>query len=680
MYTLSNENVCLSINEEGKLVELTNKQTSTNYAGGKNIWRLIYQDGISLEEKFNDEGVTPEIECNGKEIKMTYDESNNRDLAFIMKITISLTADDYNFDIELDNKDDKRIIRECFFPMIANCNIEEGHELYWTRFGGERFKNISSEIDKCHTKYMAQDNKEVQMSTLYPGFTAMNYFIIGSEREGLYIASHDKTFQVTNHFLGKSINGEINAAIDKYPFLAPGEKTQINNAVVSPYSGSWHMAAKKYRSWSDSWYTKPEIPDSIKDMTSWQRIIMRHQYGKTLFRYDQLEDILNDGLQANVKTIFMFGWHNAGHDAGYPDYSCDEKQGGFNGLKENVKKFKDGGGQVILYFNGRLIDMDSDFYKKGRCEASIKRANGSETNEFYKFGADGTALSQFGNKSFVTACPSSEEWQDILKQHIDMAYDLGCDGVFFDQLGLMPDMCFDTSHGHKAPFTDVMAVNAENLKALRAYTKSKDPQMSFGTEWISDITAQHVDFIHTIFGGTSTINDWEKGEKPQSDKFLEMFYYTFPEIPITDREIRDDTDIERRVNFALLKGLRSDVEVYRCRATIAETPHYSSYLAKANLLREKYGYLILNGLYRDTDFIELDNPELFATSFTDKDKMAVIVTQSHLNSADATLTVPGYSYCEHDGLNSFTVEPSGSELKVNLGKHGLAIIILEKIK
>ena len=49
--------------------------------------------------------------------------------------------------------------------------------------------------------------------------------------------------------------------------------------------------------------------------------------------------------------------------------------------------------------------------------------------------------------------------------------------------------------------------------------------------------------------------------------FIDWARYTFPEVPLSDRDIRDDGDIPRRVNHAVLKGLRNDIEIYRAVAT-----------------------------------------------------------------------------------------------------------------
>jgi len=54
-------------------------------------------------------------------------------------------------------------------------------------------------------------------------------------------------------------------------------------------------------------------------------------------------------------------------DNGYPDsyFVSDPAQGGDAALKKAIGDFKQGGGKVILYYNGKLIDTESNFYRKG---------------------------------------------------------------------------------------------------------------------------------------------------------------------------------------------------------------------------------------------------------------------------------------------------------------------------
>jgi hypothetical protein len=203
--------------------------------------------------------------------------------------------------------------------------------------------------------------------------------------------------------------------------------------------------------------------------------------------------------------------------------------------------------------------------------------------------------------------------------------------------------------------------------------------MALGIEIIVDVTACQADYIHAVGSFCDTYNDWETtGEKPKSEGFIDWFRYIFPEIIISDREIRDDSDIERRVNHTVLKGLRNDVEIYRCRNTIATTPNYQKYLGKANALRKKYSALLFEGLYRDTENFVIDNDEIEARSFVNGNKMAVVLTQSHLKKAITELDVPGYKFVEADGLNDFKVKQKGNKFEVELGQHGLSVVIFEK--
>ena len=131
--------------------------------------------------------------------------------------------------------------------------------------------------------------------------------------------------------------------------------------------------------------------------------------------------------------------------------------------------------------------------------------------------------------------------------------------------------------------------------------------MGFGIECTTDQTLQYTDFVHIVGYPANVWNpDWrEKKEKPQTLSATYLFKAAFPEAVISNRNIRDDSDVEFPVNQMLLLGSRSDVEIYRCRATIAETPRYQAYLAKANALRERFGRLLYDGTFSAETFQRL---------------------------------------------------------------------------
>lgn len=238
----------------------------------------------------------------------------------------------------------------------------------------------------------------------------------------------------------------------------------------------------------------------------------------------------------------------------------------------------------------------------------------------------------------------------------------------------------DPSHGHPVPFMDITKAKADLAARLRAYVKGLDPEMAIGVEWVTDVGAQHADFVHSLSGFCAVSNDGRRsGGKPRSSGFIELFRYLFPEVIMSDREIRDDTDIERRVNHALLVGLRSDVEIYRCRRTIAAAPHYAAYLAEANALRQRQARFLLEGAYRDTLGFTLDNDQVEARAYVADGQTAVCLTQSHLETVHTAIAMSGGRLVATDGLGAYAVtDLGGGRADVRLDRHAFAVAIFTK--
>lgn len=55
-FQLKNDKVQFEVDDKGNLVSLKNLVKNREYAGGKGLWRIIYQDGLSLEESLMSEG------------------------------------------------------------------------------------------------------------------------------------------------------------------------------------------------------------------------------------------------------------------------------------------------------------------------------------------------------------------------------------------------------------------------------------------------------------------------------------------------------------------------------------------------------------------------------------------------------------------------------------------------
>ncbi|WP_313641802.1 hypothetical protein [Paenibacillus sp.] len=75
--------------------------------------------------------------------------------------------------------------------------------------------------------------------------------------------------------------------------------------------------------WANGWFSEPQKPAWVQELRGWQRIIMKHQFGKIYFRYDDLPRVYEEGKAVGVEMILLFGWWKGGFDNGYPVYEPD---------------------------------------------------------------------------------------------------------------------------------------------------------------------------------------------------------------------------------------------------------------------------------------------------------------------------------------------------------------------
>ena len=679
-YTMKNQKIEFSVDNRGNMVTLKNLNTGLNYASCKPMWRLYFDSRKEKDIEISANDNKPSIKQSGNQILITYDNlsKGNDILKFKLTLKIVLEENLVRFCSEIENNELHTIVRELQYPLVANCDVPPDHQLLTTETGGKLYPDPKEKILSIPYSFMGPDQKFRQMNVKYPSGVASNCFALIGKYQGLYIGSHDSTFQDTWHGLrlypdNKHVFRELEVGLYKYPNCFSG-KTWSNEAnVVAPYSGDWHQTAKIYRSWANTWWKHSEEPLWVKQMNGFQRVIMRHQYGETFFTYNDFTTrIKKAGESVGINVVFPFGWWDSGMDNGYPDsyYVTDPDQGGNTAWKKAIKDFKTGGGKVILYYNGKLIDTESDYYKKGDGKkVSMKSNTGTEMVEAYRFYGPGTFTGYYNTRSFVVADTKNPKWQKKLLEMADDAYNYGANSVFYDQLGYGETSGnWDLTKEFPIPDLCIIADKGKALKMAHDYINLKDKDFAIGTEHITDVTSQYCDYVHSIF------------DLSDKNSFVDWFRYTFPEIILTERNIDgDEPDINWLINRGVLLGLRNNLQIYRLRATIDETPDYQKYLASINELKSKYQSLLILGTYRDTEGFIVDNPGMSARCFTNGKRMAVIITQSKKESDSAQINAPGYSYIESTIIGKAEVgKTNNGQQNITIGKNGLIALIYEK--
>lgn len=676
---LSNGKMSVEIAADGTLVSLKNDISGHNYASGGYLWRLYYDSVQEKEIQVTAIPQAPVVSSEGDTITVHYaslQDCYGKVLKMSLTLKIVLEQDKVRFGCNMANNEPHTVIREFQYPLVRGIVLPKDHKLFTSEAGGKLYPDPVKKVNTVSSSpYKKPEQVFRQLDVKYGAKVFMNCFGLLGEKQGLYFGSHDSSFQDTWHGMRvyKDEKGRFNqleCGFFKYPHCFCGKQWACCDNVVAPYNGTWYTASRIYRDWVDSWYDHRPTPQWVRNMRSWQRVIFKHQYGEYFFKYTDLYGkVMQAGDAAGAEAVFLFGWWAEGMDHGNPDYSPDESQGGDAALKDAIQHFQqDGRHHLLLYYNGKLIDRESRFYRSGKGPELCRHDNtGSEILERYKFTGQGTWLGEYDQRTFAVATMDTPEWNNVLFGLQDRAYELGAHSVFFDQLGYIEKEStnWDTSGEFPVPDVYGIARRMQCLKLLRDRYADKDPDFALGVEGTVDALAQYCDYTHGY------------PENSDSFRWMNFFRYTFPDIVFTDRGLRDDSDVPRKVNMTLLDGQRNDIEIFRCRDIISACPIYQEYLGKANAIKEKYADLLLCGLYNDNLGIRCSNARIEAKSFVSGNRMAVIVANQ---CADKTLRgrirVPGYRFVESSTLGKAKVGCRGR--RVRLGKYDLAVLIYEK--
>lgn len=680
-YSLANEKVGVCIGPDGSLVSLRNRQTGQDYAGGALLWRLYYDAPYQKEIQILGSEQSPEITCDGKTITLQYSslKADGRELDMQVTLTVTLEEDKVRFGSTLCNNEPHTVLRELHYPLVHGAQIPEDHKLYTAEAGGKLFDSPLATLSKVQSSpYKRPEQIFRQHDVKYGAKVFMNCFGLFGRDQGLYFGSHDETFQDTWHGLRAYRNPAtgkhdvLEFGFFKYPHCFCGETWHCDANVVAPYSGSWHVASGIYRQWVNTWWDHRETPLWVRELKSWQRVIFKHQYGEYLFKYPDMNGVVDQaGQSVGCNALFLFGWWAEGMDHGNPDYSPDETQGGDEALKEQIARYQANGNHLLLYYNGKLIDRESRFYRSGMGSKVCRHDNtGSEILERYKFTGQGTWLGEYDQRTFAVATMMDPSWNQILFDLQDRAYQLGAHSVFFDQLGYVESESANWDTSREYPVPDVYGIlkRARCLKLLRDRYAQKAPDFALGAEGTVDALAQYCDYTHGY-----PANDGR-------ERWMNFFRYTFPELVFTDRGLRDGEDVPRHVNNTVLDGQRNDIEIWRCRGIISNEPVYQAYLAQANAIKERYKECLLLGRYNDVLGFTCSNAQLDARSFVNGDKMAVVVANQQTGKAkqlSGRIKVPGYRFVEASTTGTGKVNRKGTRVK--LGQYDMAVLLFEKI-
>ena len=593
------------INEKGNRAGFILNERPETAAMDSGFWRLILDDGMKTEIPVYSTDQEGTVRSCDRGLIVEYDHlvSEYGD-EYPIRLQIRVEADGslLRFTSAIENHDSAVRVNECFCPTADFTALygpkEEDHMLIPIGLG-TRVANPWKVLQDKTCQYYIHDEREVFWHVHYPS-ASMCWMGIESGGRFLYMARYDERIRCCFLSARQKIHSDptnIMLTVDHFPMAKPGERVEMPPVVLGVLEGDWRSGAKEYRAWADrGFYRIQEKAEWVQNLTGWQRIIMRSQYGEDYYVAEDLPEIYKTGAKYGIHTLFLFAWWKDGMDRNYP-YYLEPYPGAFQKLKENIQKVRDMGGRVILECNCHFLDPSNDYFREHGDELKIININGDDIRPSFTLGGfvysgRGEFRVTYGAKVFPLACSCTQLWRDQVMSQMELMNGMDPDCLFMDCYGQAPyQPCFNSRHEHGNRVDEEWVGHRKLFAAAEQYCREQGKVLA--TEVVTDIAASYNQFVHGLINVSF---------EPSSDAYPPMFRYTFPEVITTDRGIRhSENDFDRQLRWSLAMGLRLDAELYVCRCTIDKDPKYAAEVGKYTEKLEQYGDFMLRGTFTVLD-------------------------------------------------------------------------------
>lgn len=634
-------------NEQGNRYRMRAEGMPLTNPEEADFFRIMMDDGYCREITVPSHLQTGEVTVEESRTTIFYPQLVDADgRVFQVEFTVFIEQGEegLRFYSRVHNRDRARVneVQLPFLDFSAVCDTErENDVLYRARGMGERILDPWKALEKGHTEYMSADYHEIWSPMLYPRPSSMAWMGLQSGDRFLYIGRHGQPYHICTLNAGRNPRGSeprLLLAVCHYPLALEGETLDTAQVVVSLAEGDWRDGSRRYRKWAEeSWLVKRDRKEWVRKFTGWQRIILRHQYGEVFWRYRDLVEAFENGKKYGIDTMLVFGWWKGRFDNGYPLCEPDDALGGEKELKEAIREIQNRGGNVILYTNGVLIDLKSDFYRQYGEDVAMIDLDGNPYQDHYQFSNQGTVLRTFGYKTFIQACQGTEEWKRQLLHNGRTKLSMKPDSIFFDQMGGHRCwLCFNKAHKHGNRGDIDPQYRVENFKAMNGLLEGEE---ALGTENTADIYTPHLDYHH----GCDFGNWYAESVYPQ------MYLNTFPETIVTNRFIHDEReDYKLQLNYALVCGYRFDIAIYRCRKIdMSGVPDYAEHIKRLLEYKEKYSRFFYPSKFSMEELPDVPK-DVLVTEYVDGEEHLVLMLNCGREARKVVCEgreheIPGYS-------------------------------------
>ncbi len=342
----------------------------------------------------------------------------------------------------------------------------------------------------------------------YPGTLSMQYvYFYEQGRGGIYLGMQDSQ----SNYKGLEL---LKAAPDAYSFdwyqyaanITLGNSYQMGYfAMFKGVAGAdWSAGAQVYKEWAlKQWYVsagpiaqRSDIPTWVKDLDL--------VWGTEEYATNQTNDqVYLEGTNSSQMGAFMgqvrsmlpnanmmlywFGWNQGGFDRGYPDFF--PPRDGSQAFQQAINATHALGIKVMLYFNGRLVDVSTPAYQQSLPYLTVDQS-----------GAPYIVSYDNGTLTGAIPSPTTSWWIDQVENFTTTAVkDYGVDGVYLDQNTVAgPVLDMSTTNGH-LPGGGSWWWQAESslLEGVRTSIRQYNPQAIVSSENVNEVYLKDVDVFQS---------------------------------------------------------------------------------------------------------------------------------------------------------------------------------------
>ncbi|MDR0844932.1 MAG: DUF6259 domain-containing protein [Tannerella sp.] len=632
---------CVFDQDNGSLTGLINKNTGwkviadSKYGNSFNV-RIKLPDG-SIYNLNGKSQPKPQVDRNDNVITFTWKnlKHNNKDLniTFVGSVRID-EQEGLLYSGEVKNNSDA-VVEELIWPYIGEVSVPDKNKKF-------NFQHVTYSA-------MAETSLYPDISNYSGGCSLpVNCFgLLNNDKEGLYISSKDADLTEFINYkynvvpsdgfdrtLGSATakknhaerdNMRIEVQVDRMLFVQPHHDKKLVEVAVTPYTGSWHVAADMYKKWRATWYVTPHRPDWIKKVSAWQQLQINSSDDYLNFPYKELVSYAKDCKKYGVNAIQLTGWNLGGQDRCIPSHDVDPRLGTFDELKNAIAESQKMGVNILLFTKFTWAEVTWDGFPRYKDYVAWTRNledcdhGGYAYNTFTQF--KGITI-----RRFKVLCMYDQECRDALKEEFQKCLDLGANGMVYDENQHHAGhwQCFNPNHHHDGPVP--LHQGADLLgRDFQEMVQKQSPDFVMCGEGCYDLQAKY----YITYARQDVLQ-------------IAASRYIDPELPVAIAVTRHND--KNKINTCLRCKYSISYEPRNFKGRLSEIPRMMEYGKKVDDLRRKYSDFLWDGEYRDVLGATVEGKDIVYSVFerlSDRKKAVVVLNTNIHDSVKATVSIDG---------------------------------------